>query len=105
MKLKTLLFLVLALLTSTTLQAYDAEIDGIYYNFSGNEAEVTYNNSTTYDSYSGAKVIPNSVTYNGNTYVVTSIGEWAFYYCPHLTSITIPNSVTCIGEGAFSDCI
>ena len=36
---------------------------------------------------------------------VTSIGEWAFSYCNSLTSINIPNSVTAIGNGAFESCI
>ena len=35
---------------------------------------------------------------------VTTIGEDAFSYCNSLTSINIPNSVTTIGEGAFSNC-
>ena len=35
---------------------------------------------------------------------VTTIGEHAFSYCNSLTSINIPNSVTTIGEGAFSNC-
>lgn len=35
---------------------------------------------------------------------VTSIGAYAFHYCPSLTSITIPNGVTSIGESAFYYC-
>ncbi|MDR3268782.1 MAG: leucine-rich repeat domain-containing protein [Tannerella sp.] len=35
---------------------------------------------------------------------MTSIGLGAFYKCSSLTSITIPNSVTNIGEHPFSGC-
>ena len=35
---------------------------------------------------------------------VTSIGEYAFSHCTSLTSVTIPNSVTSIGYDAFSYC-
>ena len=90
--------------------AYDAKINGIYYNFSENEATVTSGGT----SYSGAVVIPESVFYtiynsdgtikSSKTYKVTSIGSNAFLYDIGLTSITIPNSVTSIGESAFYYC-
>ena len=35
---------------------------------------------------------------------VTSIGDWAFSGCSGLTSLTIPSGVTSIGEGAFRGC-
>ncbi len=35
---------------------------------------------------------------------VTTIGNYAFYCCTKLTSITIPDSVTTIGRYAFYDC-
>lgn len=59
--------------------AETVEIDGIWYNLvaKAKEAEVTKNPNT----YSGDVVIPPSVTYNGEPYKVTSIGESAFYKC------------------------
>ena len=35
---------------------------------------------------------------------VTSIGNYAFYDCPSLASITIPSGVTSIGAGVFTSC-
>lgn len=84
----SLLFLCLCLLAGIRASAYDAEIDGIYYNFLGDEAEVTYENYQS-ASYSGVVVIPKTVTYNGKTYRVTRIGDYAFYGCTGLTTAII----------------
>lgn len=35
---------------------------------------------------------------------VTTIGEYAFYYCTDLTAITLPESLTAIGRNAFFSC-
>ena len=99
-----LTFLCFCLFAGINALAYDAEIDGIYYNFSGDKSEVTYKN-TNYNSYTYEVVIPESVTYNGRPYHVTTIGQSAFSDCSSLTSITIPNSVTSIGIYAFRSCI
>ncbi len=49
-------------------------------------------------------IIPSTITVNGNNYTVVSIGDWAFFDCTSLTSVTIGNGVETIGVGAFSDC-
>ena len=76
----------------------------LYYNIVSGSAQVTYENSTSPTYPTGALTIPSSVTCNGTTYTVTSIGEYAFDNCTGLTSVTIPNSVTSIGEYAFHNC-
>ena len=66
----------------------------------------------TYDSRENCNAI---IETNSNTLIVgckgttipnsvTSIGDFAFSVCLSLTSITIPNSVTSIGDFAFSGC-
>lgn len=88
--------------------AYDAKIDGIYYNFdsSTKQATVTYdeNIDIIIGSYTGGVNIPENVTYNGVIYSVTSIGESAFNGCSGLNSITIGNSVKSINDYAFYGC-
>ena len=87
--------------------SYNYQGNTLYYNItSDNTVEVTYYSSTTTDNnyVSGDVVIPSSVTNNGTTYSVTSIGDAAFSDCSGLTSVTIPNSVTSIGERAFGSC-
>jgi hypothetical protein len=87
-----------------------ANDDGVtiyYLKTSDTEVAVSYQGSSFSDysnEYTGNVVIPESVTYDGVTYSVTSIGEMAFSDCSGLTSLTIPNCVTSIGRSAFYGC-
>ena len=105
-----LFFAALLCIATTRAQAHDFEVDGIYYNITdetNKTVAVTYKGTSYneyFDEYTGSVVIPENVTYNGNTYSVTSIGRNAFVQCTNLTNIEIPNSVTSIGDHAFEGC-
>ena len=119
-----MLLLLATLLTPVQVAAETFEVDGIYYSTtSAWEVEVV---RPTGD-YQGAVVIPGAVTYDGNTYRVTGIGESAimgagvtsvtlpagtirtikangFLDIRNVTTFTVPASVTEIGENAFKYC-
>ena len=107
---KTWLTTIAVLLCSITAGAHDFEVDGIFYNITSSTdktVEVTYKGSAS-DSYSDeyyySETIPSTVTYDGITYKVTAIGEYAFSSCKGVTDVTIPNTVTNIGRSAFNYC-
>ena len=97
-----LLTLLLCLLT--TLPVLAIQIDGIYYNITGdNTVEVTHSGGN--GLYRGSITIPAEVQYYGKTFSVTTIGQSAFYGCMDLDEVIIPNSVTEIGNEAFYNCL
>ena len=105
------LFATLLLLYSSMAGAHDFEAGGIYYKITDAVAKtvsVTYKGNS-YGAYSNTYVynviIPSTVVYDGNTYLVTAIGDDTFNGCTGLESITIPNSVTSIGYKAFYGCV
>lgn len=96
--------LVLSLISCLTcsLHAQSFIVNGIKYNVTSTiDMTVEVVND---DSYGGDMTIPESVTNEGVSYAVTSIGERAFSSCDNLTSIILPNSLTTIGENAFYGC-
>ena len=75
--LNKLLLAIVGLFLSTTALAHDFEVDGIYYNYLDKSAKTVAVTSGA-KRYTGSVIIPSSVTYNGTTYSVTEIGDYAF---------------------------
>ena len=96
------LFTMLLALVATTASAQDFEVDGICYNILSEDDRTVMVTESPY-GYSGEVVIPAEVTYDGSTYAVTAIGDYAFSDCYALTSVDMP-SVTTIGYWAFYHC-
>ena len=109
----TILLTMLMSMVNSKAFAHDIEAknsDGvtIYYVWTNNNTElaVSYQGTKSHQApkYSGTVNIPETVEYEGDTYNVTAIGNYAFYGCSNLTSITIPNGVISIGHHSFYGC-
>ena len=87
--------------TTKTLDTQTKDGQGVTYTLNNDETATVSDCDGTVTSIK----IPSNVESNGQTYTVTSIGNFAFSWCTGLTSVTIPDSVTSIGYGAFSECI
>lgn len=106
---KTLLLLLLTLLSATSTTArdftYTHEGQTLTYTVIDEEAktcETTQGDPCTENAHSisGSLTIPRSAS----GYTVTTIGNYSFYRCYDLTELTIPTSVDDIGNLAFHSC-
>ncbi len=83
-------------------------IDGIYYTFNGTEATVSSDNQKNCELET--VVIPEKVTFGGTEYTVTAIAGKAFGSQnsnggnSNIKSVTVPHTITSIGEYAFGNC-
>ena len=86
------------------MKTFEFTVDGVRYSVNDDNKTVTVAGYPSGSKPTGDLTIPESVTFGGISYPVTSIGDEAFCDCSGLTSVTIPNSVTSIGQGAFKGC-
>ncbi len=83
--------------------AHDFEKDGIYYDIMEDDVSVAVSQALYSQNYEGNIVIPESVSYNGKSYVVKSIASSAFYKSL-IRSLTLPKTIRSIGRNAFFRC-
>ncbi len=110
--------IVLLLCMLGTVNAYDfSQVNSgggqtLYYNIidaTNHYVEITYPGSSTSlpwpnNKPTGNTALPENVDYNGTTYTVTAVGDYAFYMCSGLTCVIISNTISSIGDYAFYEC-
>ena len=98
---KVLFVLTILIANSISASAIEFTVDGVRYSVNNDNTTVTVAGYPSGSEPTGNLNIPESVTYGGISYSVTSISDHAFFYCSGLTNVTIPNSLTSIDEGVF----
>ncbi len=104
---KRKIFAILAFLlcvTSVHAAVGQAVIDGMNYALSFDGEVRTATLLAGDKKYAGRVVIPSIVTFAGDQYKVTAVGNEAFKECTGLKSITFSDNVTTIGDAAFEGC-
>lgn len=92
---------------SLTLISQTFTLNGIHYQLwvKSQTADVTGVTIEDVSDFSGQIDIPSTLSVDGKTFDVTSIGDLSFFMCESLKSISIPASVTTIGKKAFEGCM
>ena len=102
---KKILLSIVAVFFGLVLNAQESfTIGDLIYTTNEDEVSVTLSGHV-YGYHPGELLIPESVSYNENTYTVTAVGDMAFQGCFGFTgSLVIPNTIVEIGESAFNHC-
>ncbi len=81
------------------------KVDKFYYylNAENKTAELAPTEETT-EYATGRLSIPGTFSYGGENYTVTAVGDYAFSFCPNITTVSMPVTIKRIGNGAFQGC-
>ena len=83
----------------------DFTIDSLNYRVNDDGSTVTVTGHVSGEFAYGDLLIPETVSYDGKNYTITVVGDEAFDGCWGLSgNLSIPSTITKIGENAFSYC-
>lgn len=92
------------LLSSISVSAYDFVVDGFQYDVVS-LSERTCKLVGSNNGFEGDVVIPAHVNYANRTLTVVELKDKLFYNRDEMTGITIPNTISSIGNNMFEGCI
>lgn len=87
----------------TTFEVVIATGESLRFSFRGNN-QVTLHGFYFDGVINPTLVVPETITYESNTYEVAAVGRMAFFYTSELERIELPDTVTTIEEKAFYNC-
>ena len=106
-------FSLLLVFCALFVNANSFEVDGLWYEMTSDETVSVVEIPSSYEGgtsfiiryfYEGDIVIPQTVTYQDVTYVVTAVKEGTFRNSKNLTSVSLPASLIEVGNAPFADC-
>ena len=85
---------------------FTATTDGVEYQYEVIVSRMNYVRVVPVSgNLSGIITIPSAVSYEGDNFVVTQVGENAFRDCAAITSVTLPKTLSIIEASAFAGCV